>query len=69
MKQIQFNSPEFNRVLKNMQFENLRLSQSLQKKALEIVNSGIAVTPALIKEALAKGKGQNTMNLKMTITF
>ena len=58
MKQIQLDSPEFNRVLKNMQLENLRLSQSLQKKALEIVNSGIAVTPALIKEALANGKIQ-----------
>lgn len=58
MKQIQLNSPEFNRVLKNMQFENLQLSQSLQKKALEIVNSGVKITPDLIKEALANGKIQ-----------
>lgn len=58
MKQIQLNSPEFNRVLKNMQLENLQLSQSLQKKALEIVNSGIIVTPTVIKEALANGKVQ-----------
>lgn len=58
MKQILLNSPEFNRVLKNMQLENLRLSQSLQQKALEIVNSGMIVTPDLIKEALAHGKVQ-----------
>ncbi len=58
MKQIQLNSPEFNRVLKNMQLENLVLSHSLQQKALEIVNSGIIITPALIKEALANGKVQ-----------
>ncbi|WP_253724415.1 Zn-dependent hydrolase [Sporosarcina sp. HYO08] len=56
MKQIQLNSPEFNRVMKNMQLENLHLSHSLQKKVLEIVNSGIRITPALIKEALANDK-------------
>ena len=58
MKQIQLNSPEFNRVLKNMQLENLYLSPSLQKKALEIVNSGVEITPALIMEALANDKGK-----------
>lgn len=58
MKQIQLNSPEFNRVLKNMQLENLHLSRSLQQKALEIVNSGISITPALIKDALANDKVQ-----------
>lgn len=58
VKDIQLNSPEFNRVLKNMQLENLHLSHSLQQKALEIVNSGIPVTPALIKEALANGEIQ-----------
>lgn len=58
MKKIQLNSPEFNSVLKNMQLENLQLSQSLQQKALEIVNSGMIVTPALIMEALANDKVQ-----------
>lgn len=58
VKEIQLNSPEFNRVLKNMQLENLHLSHSLQQKALEIVNSGMPVTPALIKEALANGEIQ-----------
>ena len=58
MKQIQLDSPEFNRVLKNMQLKKLELSHSLQQKALEIVNSGMVITPALIKEALANGKVQ-----------
>lgn len=38
MKQIRLNSPEFNRVLKN-----LSLTPALQKKVLEIVNSGIQI--------------------------
>ena len=41
MKQIQLDSPEFNRVLKNMELENLYLNDSLQQKAVEIVNSGL----------------------------
>ncbi|MFJ7972052.1 hypothetical protein [Psychrobacillus sp. NPDC096389] len=56
MKQIQLNSPEFDRVLRNMQLENLYLSHSLQLNVLEIVNSGKNVTSTLIKEALADGK-------------
>lgn len=40
MKKIQLNSPEFNRILKNLQFENLSLTPTLQKKVLEIVSSG-----------------------------
>ena len=58
MKQIQLNSPEFNRVLKNMELENLYLNDSLQQKAVEIVNSGLKITPNLIKKALANGKIQ-----------
>lgn len=58
LKQIQLNSPKFNRVMKNLQLENLHLSDTLQKKALEIVNSGMVVTPDLIKKALANGEIQ-----------
>ena len=58
MKQIQLNSPEFNRVLKNMELENLHLNDSLQQKAVEIVNSGLKITPNLIKKVLANGKIQ-----------
>lgn len=49
MKQLQLDSPEFNQLSKNMQLEKLDLSHSFKKKALEIVNSGIIITPALIK--------------------
>ncbi len=56
MKKIQLNSPEFNRVLKNLQFENLSLTPTLQKKVLEIVNSGEQTSPTIIKEALKNGK-------------
>lgn len=51
MKKIQLNSPEFNRVLKN-----LSLTPTLQKKVLEIVNSGEQISPTIIKEALKNGK-------------
>jgi len=51
-EKIQLNSPEFNRVLKNLQFENLSLTPRLQKKVLEIVNSGEQISPTIIKEAL-----------------
>lgn len=68
MKKIQLNSPEFNRVLKNMQFENLELSQSLQEKALEIVNSGIIVTPTVIKEALANDKYKKNFLIHADLT-
>jgi len=33
MKKIQLNSPEFNRVLKNLQFENLSLTPHFKKSA------------------------------------
>lgn len=52
MKQIHLNSPEFNRVLKNLQFENLSLSPALQKKVIELLNARKPLTPNIIKEAL-----------------
>jgi len=58
MKKIQLNSPEFDRVLKNLQFENLSLTPTLQKKALEIVNSGVQISPTIINEAFKNGKVQ-----------
>lgn len=53
MKSITLHSKEFERVLKNMEIENLYLSNSLQKKALDLVNSGQKITPSMIKESLA----------------
>ena len=58
MKQIQLNSPEFNRVLKNLQLEDLTLTPALQQKVIDIVNSGIEISPSVIKEALENDKIQ-----------
>lgn len=58
MKQIQLNSPEFNRVLKNLQLEDLTLTPALQQKVIDIVNSGIEISPNIIKEALENDKIQ-----------
>ncbi|MFC5587427.1 hypothetical protein ACFPRA_00705 [Sporosarcina soli] len=44
LKQIQLNYPEFNGVMKNLQ--------------LKIVNSGMVVTPDLIKKALVNSEIQ-----------
>lgn len=52
MKQIHLNSPEFKRVLKNLQFDNLSLSPALQKKGIELLNARKPLTPNIIKEAL-----------------
>ncbi|HWI48922.1 Zn-dependent hydrolase [Rummeliibacillus pycnus] len=56
MKQIQMNSKELKRVTKNLQLENMSLHPSLQKKAVSLVNSGIDITPSVIKKALQNGK-------------
>lgn len=58
MKEIQLNSPEFERVLKNLQLEDLYLTADLQQKVIDIVNSGIQISPKVIKEALNNGKIQ-----------
>nr|WP_106780809.1 Zn-dependent hydrolase [Lysinibacillus timonensis] len=58
MKKIKLYSPEFERVLKNLQLENLSLSPELKEKVIEIVNSGIQISPDTIKEALDHGKIQ-----------
>ena len=58
MRQIQLNSPEFNRVTKNLELENLSLSPVLQKKAVDIVNSRTQISPKMRQEALNDGKVQ-----------
>ena len=58
MKKIHLNSPEFNRVMKNLQLENLSLSPILQQKVLELVNAQTPLTPNIIKEALKHGQIQ-----------
>lgn len=56
MKKITVDSKEFKRVLKNLNLENITLHPSLQKKALDLVNSGVTITPKIIKDALNRGE-------------
>lgn len=56
MKHIKKDSPEFRRVLKNLQLENIRLTPKLQDKVLNIINSGTPISPTLIKEAFYDGQ-------------
>lgn len=58
MKQITLDSPEFNRVLKNLQLENLSLSSELQNKVIEIINSKMIISESIIKDALKNVKIQ-----------
>lgn len=56
MKELQIESKEFQRILHNLQLENLTLHPRLQKKVIELVNSGVSITPNIIKEILSRGK-------------
>ena len=56
MKQLQLGSTEMQIIIKNLQLENMSLSPTLQQKAIEIINSGIKITPDVIKGALKDGK-------------
>jgi len=56
MKEIQIESREFKRILQNLQLENLTLHPRLQKKVVELVNSGVNITPSIIKDTLKYGK-------------
>lgn len=56
MNELHVNSKEFRRVLKNLNLENITLHPRLQKKVLELVNSGVQITPNIIKDALKRGK-------------
>lgn len=56
MKELKMESKEFRRILQNLHLENLTLHPTLQKKVLELVNSGITITPNVIKDTLNRGK-------------
>lgn len=58
MKELNLKSPKFQRVIKNLELENLSLDPALQKKAIDIVNSNTEVTATLLKDALNFGKVQ-----------
>ena len=56
LKKLQMNSPEVNRVNKNMAMENLYLSEELQKWAIAIVNAGEPITAELIIKEIEHAK-------------
>ncbi|WP_163537498.1 Zn-dependent hydrolase [Gracilibacillus sp. YIM 98692] len=56
MKELSLESKEFQRILYNLHLENITLSPTLQKRVIEIVNSGEEITPEVIKDALNRAK-------------
>jgi hypothetical protein len=56
VKELTASSKEFRMILKNLNLENIDLHPRLQKKVLELVNSGVNITPNMIKDALKRGK-------------
>ncbi|HHY73584.1 MAG TPA: Zn-dependent hydrolase [Bacillus bacterium] len=56
MKELKMESKEFIRILQNLHLENITLRPSLQKRVVELVNSGVSITPAIIKDTLSRGK-------------
>jgi len=56
MPTLNLKSREFQDVIHNLRLENMSLSIDLQKKVIEVVTSGITVTPELIKRIAANGK-------------
>lgn len=56
MKQLSRDSVEFNRVLSNLRLEDMQLSEPMQDKVLNILNSDTEITTEVIKEALISGE-------------
>ncbi|MFS0576268.1 Zn-dependent hydrolase [Sporosarcina sp. 179-K 3D1 HS] len=56
MKELTLESKEFKRVLHNLHLENMSLHSSLQKKVVDLVNSGVPITSNVIKETLKREK-------------
>lgn len=52
MKELAVNSAEFERIMLNLQLENMTLPPRLQQKVIELVNANEEITPAIIKKAL-----------------
>lgn len=52
MKELAVNSAEFERIMLNLQLENMTLPPRLQQKVIELVNANVEITPAIIKKAL-----------------
>lgn len=62
MKKLYMNSPEVNRINKNMALENIYLSEDLQKRAIALVNAGEPITAERIIKEIEYAKKGGTNN-------
>lgn len=56
MKELNLESKEFKRVMHNLRLEKMGLSETDQKKVLELINTNITITPSLIKDLFKHGE-------------
>ncbi|HLQ94777.1 MAG TPA: Zn-dependent hydrolase [Pseudogracilibacillus sp.] len=52
MKDLAVDSAEFQRIMLNLQLENMMLPPHLQQKVIELINANKEITSAMIKQAL-----------------
>ncbi|MGP4038572.1 Zn-dependent hydrolase [Gracilibacillus sp. D59] len=55
MKKLTLDSEEFKRIIHNLHIEQLHLDEKRQKQILSLVNSGMKITPSVLKEAWKNG--------------
>ncbi|MFD1362378.1 Zn-dependent hydrolase [Lentibacillus salinarum] len=56
MQELKMESKEFRRIIQNLRLEGITLHPSLQKRVVELITSGVTITPAVIKDTLKYGK-------------
>lgn len=56
MKELTLESKEFKRIMHNLHIEELHLNVKRQKQILSLVNSGVNITPSLLKETWENGQ-------------
>ncbi|HLS35552.1 MAG TPA: Zn-dependent hydrolase [Bacillota bacterium] len=60
MRLLSMHSKEFQRVLHNLNLENIHLSNNIQEEIIEFCNQKGEITPKVIKDILANDQGQST---------
>ncbi|WP_156149410.1 hypothetical protein [Domibacillus enclensis] len=56
MDKISLNSDMYKRVEKNLKLENFTINEKVELRAIDAVNSGKNITPAMIKEVIKLGQ-------------
>lgn len=56
MDKISLNSDMYKRVEKNLKLENFTINEKVALRAIDAVNSGKNITPAMIKEVIKLGQ-------------